>query len=595
MKPNQPPRKHKKVLRRSSLQTFEKQPSPSSSNETKTTAHKTVFQLAKENQRSRWSRWCTKENLTVITNHWLFNGVDGFLSFWVLLIPPFKDLFIGVDLDPFLLGCTIAIFLFFIFEIIVLAVSQKKYFMRTYFWLDVIATASLVVDMIPASNLSYQRQLDATHDSNAMSFDRYALVLGRLGRTVRLLRLFRQLRVIKVLTQGFGDTEKNGEQQPEHGVGVAETLVEKVSDRMSRRVVVIILVSIVSITLLQFTRVDRSREESIRVLTAVGMNGTDTGAFKNAVATFITLREKNIGKGGHTNHGRLLELKINDIAYKAWETTEIQPSELRANQWEQLVLTRRGITTTASFDLRLKVATQAEFDIGTICAVTGILFFFAVLLSWDSVQLIREPFQKMMRAETLSKALLSVFTVTANSDDIHEISQTVVEASHELLRCRSVNLYFIDPVSKQMICAHSCTSKPTIQNVRKSWVPLNVRGTFGVRSASMKNLKRVSIGKGKTGGFRLPLKDIQYLCVQVALNGQSMIQNNALCNNGTDYTCQNALVTPVLDATGHVVAVVEAVDKRSGEFTEMDSASMKAFSEQMSAVISRKASGKRNY
>ena len=49
------------------------------------------------------------------------------------------------------------------------------------------------------------------------------------------------------------------------------------------------------------------------------------------------------------------------------------------------------------------------------------------------------------------------------------------------------------------------------------------------------------------------------------------------------------LVIPVLDNSKKVVAVVEAVDKRHGEFTKEDRESMEAFSEQMAAVISRKA------
>ena len=580
-------RKKKKVLRRSSL--MDERPPPESPTTTKTTHDKQLsFQsLAIEQDATslvdKCKLWCDKDTLNNISNHTVFTLLDAFLSFWVLLVPPFKDLFISVDADEFLVVCTVIIFVFFVLEIILLSIGQDKFFGSTYFWLDVVATASLIVDMLPRDYSGYQRQLNDSQDTNdSIVSDRYVQILGRLGRTVRLLRLFRQLRVIKVLMRGFNDDEKN-EKAPESGA--AEKLVELVSDRMSRRVVVIILVSVISIMLLQYPELDQSRAESVRILAAVGRNGTTTPAFKDALTKFLELR-------ANTASGRLLSLSVNNETFKSWAPPpDVQQNELRTNQWEQLILTTdMKATTIASFDLRQIVAAQAEYDIGIIAAVTGILFFFAVLLSWDSVQLIREPFQKMLRAEHLSKALLSFFKVTAHSDDINDVSKTVVEASHQLLRCRSVHLYFIDSVSQEMTCRHSCVSK-IVKPRTRSWTPdiRDIRASFGGRSSSASNMTRKVTKNELKESFSIKLTDQQYLSVLVANNGKSVSKSNVLCFNGNDYTCKNVLVIPVLDNSKKVVAVVEAVDKRHGEFTEDDRESMEAFSEQMSAVISRKA------
>jgi hypothetical protein len=377
--------KKKKVLRRSSMM-----PAP--------TLQDRPMTIKAQKRRAKGSlrvllKMSYKERLMYMTNHTVFTLIDAFLSFWVLLVPPFKDMFIPVEGDTFLLVCTIIIFIFFCVEVVILAYAQEEYFLSTYFWLDLIATASLVVDMIPRDPSEATRQLSAVANFNdSQMIDRFAQLLGRLGRTVRLLRLFRQLRVIKVLMRGFSDNEKAEE------ACVAEALVEQVSDRMSRRVVVIILVSVISIMLLQYPEIDQSREESTRMIHAAGENGTSTFTFQDTVNKLLTLR-----KGGQGAQ-RLLYLSVHGVVFKEWPALpDVQKNQLRANQWEELILNHRTAdtlrSTIAAFDLRAEVHSQAEYDVGIIVAVTAILFFFAVLLSWDSVQLIREPFRKMIRAE----------------------------------------------------------------------------------------------------------------------------------------------------------------------------------------------------
>jgi len=578
-----PPRRTTKVLRRSSMYTPRPKPVKTIKPKVVFSRKDTIKHAAKQASACFFYRCVNRQKLNDLTNHTLFTLVDAFLSFWVLLVPPFKDMFIPVEADEFLLTVTIIIFVFFILEIIILAVAQDQYFMRTYFWLDVVATASLVVDMVPRDDSRSTRELAESANFNQLqSIEAMAQLLGRLGRTVRLLRLFRQLRVIKVLMRGFNNSDEGGGGSS-GSERAAEALVERVSDRMSRRVVVIILVSVISIMLLQLPSIDRSREESVRLLGAAARNGTTTVSFKTALSKFVTLRE--------TGSGRILSLSVNNETFKSWDQApEIQKNELRPNQWEELILkTPDTLMTIVAFDLRPEVKSQAEFDIGIIAAVTCILFFFAVLLSWDSVQLIREPFQKMLRAESLSKALLTVFKVTAHEDDINVVSQTVVEASHKLLRCESVNLYFVDHLTKKISCRHNCTYRPSPKQRTSSWG--EAFGNLRSRGKSSSSAKKERVRSVKPFSmFSIDLVDEHYISVYVANHGESVTKTNVQCYNGEPYMCRNVMVTPVLDAAQKVVAVVEAVNKRNGgEFTEEDSESMTAFSEQMSAVISRKA------
>ncbi len=590
-----------------------------------------------------------RRTLAAVTDHTVFTIFDALLTFYVLLIPPFKDIFIPASADDTLFVLLVIIFVFFLLEIVVLSWVEKGYALRTYFWLDVIATASLVLDMLPTSTASLpERTLKATGtESEYINIERLAQLLGRLGRTVRLVRLFRQLRVLNVLMRKLRNddpaSESMGTVSPDPGMAklaerrqsimppsakkkdseLAAQLVEKVSDRMSRRVVVIILVSVVAIMLLQMPTIDRSREESVRVLHAAAENGTETQAFQEAISKFVQLRE--------SDNGRLLDLKVNGKWAKRWPSSdsgELQEDELRYNQWERLALTTGdaavgadATVTTAAFDLRPEVKSSAEYDIGIIVTVTIILFFFAILLSWDSVKLIQGPFRMMLRAERLSHALLSVFKMVAHSDDINVVSHSVVETAHQLLRCERVCLYFIDPVSKKMMCQHQARTPERLRT--RSLSPNSsdsARLKANHRTGSRLSWRRTSktrVGKSEAErvklrensilsrlksfrAFSLDLTQTKFVCVQVANDGKARSEKDVVAYDGNEYQAHDVLVIPVVNASGKVVAVVEAVDKMAEQglignsaesvgFDDGDIDTLSAFCDQLGAVIGRKA------
>ena len=143
-----------------------------------------------------------------------------------------------------------------------------------------------------------------------------------------------------------------------------------------------------------------------------------------------------------------------------------------------------------------------------------------------------------------------------------------------------------------MICRHSCSANIDDKAERRSWGG-SIINTIGSMRRRSKGPKKSAVTRKKSMAqfsFAMNLSDERYISVYVANHGTSIIKNNRVpCYNGKEYMCRNVLVTPVLDTTNKVVAVVEAVNKRHGEFTEADNDAMTAFSEQMSAVISRKA------
>lgn len=557
--------------------------------------------------------FCSKRNINTVLNHTAFTMVDALLTFYVLLIPNFQDLFVPVSADEALYSMNILVFLFFLLEVFVLTYAEAGYAPRTYFWLDVVATASLIVDMVPPSSVPQRTLTLKDTDQELINVIRLTEMVGRLGRTVRLVRLFRQLRVLNVLMRnlshtgdGEDDVGKTDEEKKK-----ASKMVSMVSDRMSRRVVIIILVSVVTVMLLEVPKFERSREDSIRLLASAAENGTTSQAYLTTQAQMLELRKQGSGK--------LLELVVNNYTVLPWEPAPaIQQHELRFNQWERLIIYNddTGLHSVASFDLRVEVMTAANYNIGMIVAITFILFFFAVLLSWDSVQLIQGPFTKMVRAENLSQALLSVFKMVAQSNDINTVSSSVVKTAHKLLRCQRVNLYFVESISKQIICMHSSSSRSRSRQ-KRIWSRASGNFTFRTfkttstlaaadsnrasgsrqeKSQSIDNDKRVSNllidqDPAQFESFSISLSETQYIPVQVANNGKIRnISEPTACFIGHEYESKSTLVIPVRNAANKIVAVVEAVNKEgTSGFGKDDGETLRLFCDQLGAVIGKKA------
>ena len=178
--------------------------------------------------------------------------------------------------DDGLLVVTALIFAFFLAEVLVLSIAEEGYLLRTYFWLDVVATASLIFDMVPSDHSVIYV---AASDVDAVDTGYIARLGGRLGRTVRLVRLFRQLRLLKSITNTRGQARKkketkvspkqrfqDSEESSSRNQSEMDKLVHTVSEHNSLRVVLILLTSVVSMSLLQSPCADTSRSDSLLIL-----------------------------------------------------------------------------------------------------------------------------------------------------------------------------------------------------------------------------------------------------------------------------------------------------------------------------------------
>ena len=335
----------------------------------------------KEQNESTW-----KGRLGRATHHASFTTIDLLATLYALFSSPVQDFGLTVDADGFMLFLTIFVFILFVAETIALSIVEEGYILGTYFWLDVVSTASLILDMVPSTHSII---IVGTQDADGVDTGYIARLGGRLGRTVRLVRLFRQLRLLKMLTSTKNETKVHPDGDEDTLVATEkkksaaateadfENLVNSVAESNSLRVVLILLTSVVAMSLLQAPCTDSTWPDTLRVLS------------KTVATSKGSTREAVVDEFRSVHGSDLLYLKLNKTIYVKWEG--ISPTELRWNQWQEVKIidSELGFDADAAFDLRQPVAVEAGFTVGIIFVISFFLVLFSLLLSLDAVKLLK--------------------------------------------------------------------------------------------------------------------------------------------------------------------------------------------------------------
>src|SRR3569833_560007 len=80
-------------------------------------------------------------------NHWTTTVFMTLVTIYALFGDDFRQLFFSKQADNAFYICTIIAMSFFMLEIILASISKEGYFLGFYFWLDLIATVSLIFDI----------------------------------------------------------------------------------------------------------------------------------------------------------------------------------------------------------------------------------------------------------------------------------------------------------------------------------------------------------------------------------------------------------------------------------------------------------------
>mmetsp|Transcript_31950 Transcript_31950/g.56407 ORF Transcript_31950/g.56407 Transcript_31950/m.56407 type:complete len:1044 (-) Transcript_31950:87-3218(-) len=107
---------------------------------------------------------------------------------------------------------TILCILIFVTEIVCFSIGKEDYFLGFFFWLDVLSTATLVLDLTLVGNWIFC----AETEGSALKTSRAGRAGARAGRTVRIIRLMRLVKLYKTYKTHMEEKEKH---KGHHGHG----------------------------------------------------------------------------------------------------------------------------------------------------------------------------------------------------------------------------------------------------------------------------------------------------------------------------------------------------------------------------------------
>jgi hypothetical protein len=134
------------------------------------------------------------------------------VTFYALFGDDVRSLAFGVDADATFYGLTIAAMSLFAIEIILASIAKEDYFLGFYFWLDTVATISLVFDIgwFWAAILGTSGTItNAQQASKIAKSGRAARIGTRASRIARIVRLIRLIRIVKLYKNANAALEKD--------------------------------------------------------------------------------------------------------------------------------------------------------------------------------------------------------------------------------------------------------------------------------------------------------------------------------------------------------------------------------------------------
>lgn len=152
---------------------------------------------AKKTDRAPWKVWTDK-----FINRWPVVTLMTVITVYALFADDFRLLFSTKPADDVFYSITLISFLLFLLELLLASLATPDYFLGFYFWLDLIATLSLITDIAWIwDEIVGTEDVDASNADQAGSVaraGRSARIGTRASRLARVIRLIRLIRVVKL-------------------------------------------------------------------------------------------------------------------------------------------------------------------------------------------------------------------------------------------------------------------------------------------------------------------------------------------------------------------------------------------------------------
>ena len=136
-----------------------------------------------------------------IIDHWTFTTWMTILTIYALFGDDLRLLAFGKSADETFYGISVVCLFFFGIEVVAASLAKENYWLGFFFWLDVVATVSLIPDIgwiwdpIVGENSG---GTDAAQASQLARAGRASRAGTRAGRIIRIIRIIRLIRIVKL-------------------------------------------------------------------------------------------------------------------------------------------------------------------------------------------------------------------------------------------------------------------------------------------------------------------------------------------------------------------------------------------------------------
>jgi hypothetical protein len=141
--------------------------------------------------------------MNIFINHWATNLVVIIFTSWALFADDIKMLSTTIEVD---VGFSISIIFIqfcFLLEVLISSFFLEGYFLKFFFWLDIISILSMLLDIHWFYNMIIEELTDSlvltsSSTKKVTNTSRIAKVSSRAIRVLRVVRLIRIVRIVKI-------------------------------------------------------------------------------------------------------------------------------------------------------------------------------------------------------------------------------------------------------------------------------------------------------------------------------------------------------------------------------------------------------------
>lgn len=153
--------------------------------------------------------------------------------------------------DPVLYIILIVIFAAFVLESTVLSIVNPEYFLSFFFWMDVLGTLSIIMDIGWIADEFMPRDSDLSRRGSLLRAARAAKIGARYGRLMRLLKVVKFFRFLPCFSDAATD-------EPEPTMSAVRRVSMELSEVLSRRVAALVMLLVIVVPFLNYRSSDSS-------------------------------------------------------------------------------------------------------------------------------------------------------------------------------------------------------------------------------------------------------------------------------------------------------------------------------------------------